>query len=401
MTDPFDLARAEEMLLGYSARWYDEPLEVLGVELEFDVELTNPETGAASRTFRRGGKLDVLVRRLTTGHLVVYDAKTSSEDIGAGSFFWKRLLLNTQASGYISAARELGFGEPWGACWDVLGKPAQRPLGEPIVEDGAKVVLDAAGQRVRTKDGKKWRETGDSKEGYVLQTRPETIDEYRARVREAICNEPDRYFQRGDVVRLLEEEREAMFDAWQTAANIREARRLGRHPRNPDACVRYGSTCSYFGVCTGETVLDDPLRFRLVENVHEELTGRAKCACTHAPEQHTSDGCGGVAMLGKPCECKATRRTFLPLLTNSELSAYRACARLHHYRYDLGVRAIEDADNARFGTLVHRGLEGWWLGKKDGAPEDDCVGRALEMMRAPKPALAKTMAPQTREAVSL
>src|SRR5579863_586579 len=104
--DPFELARAEEMLTGYSARWFDEPLEVLAVELEFDVPLVNPETGAASKTFRRGGKLDVLVRRTDDARLLVMDAKTSSEDISAGSFFWKRLILNTQASGYLNAARE-------------------------------------------------------------------------------------------------------------------------------------------------------------------------------------------------------------------------------------------------------------------------------------------------------
>lgn len=369
MTDPFELARAEEMLTGYSARWWDEPLEVLGVELEFDVPLINPETGAASKTFRRGGKLDVLVRRLDDARLLVMDAKTSSEDIGAGSFFWKRLTLNTQASGYLHAARELGFGDPWGACWDVLGKPAQRPSAVPLVdEEGLKIVIDAGGQRVRTKDGKKWRQTADAGEGFVLQTRPETVDEYRTRIREAICDTPDKYFVRGDVVRLLEEEREAMFDVWQTARMIAEGRRLGRHPRNPDSCVRYGSTCSMFGVCTGETTLDDPLRFRRVDNVHEELS----------------------SMGAK-----------LPLLTNSELGTYRACARLHHYRYDLGVRALEEADAARFGTLVHRGLEGWWLQKKGGAPEDECLGHALHTMRTPKPALAKTTSPVTREAVSL
>jgi hypothetical protein len=366
-TDGFELARAEEMLRGYSARWYDEPLDVLGVELEFDVPLVNPETGADSRTFRRGGKIDVLVRRRDDGRVLVYDAKTSSEDITSGSVFWKRLRLNTQASGYIHAARELGFGEPWGACWDVLGKPSQRPCGVPILEDGAKVVLDAGGMRVRTKDGKKWRETADSAQGFVLQTRPETVDEYRVRVRDAICAEPDRYFARGEVVRLLEEEREAMFDAWQIAANIREGRRLGRWPRNPDSCLRYGQTCAMFEVCTGERSIDDPTRYRRVEHVHEELGARA---------------------------------TKLPLLTNSELSTYRACTRLHHYRYDLGVRALDDGDDARFGTLCHRGLEGWWLQKKSGAPEDECLGHALYVMRTPK-ATPATTTPVTRQEISL
>lgn len=347
--DPFELARAEELMRGYSARWFDEPLTVLAVEVEFDADLVNPETDAPSRTFRLGGKLDVIVRD-AAGRVLNVEHKTSSEDITQGSFYWKRLRLNGQVSTYMVGARSLGH-EPAETLYDVLGKPGQRPSMVPVLDaDGVKIVHDAAGQRVRTKDGKKWRETADAAQGYVLQVRAETVDEYRLRVRDALCKEPDRFFVRGTVVRLLNEEREAAFDAWQTAANIREGRRLGRHPRNPDSCMRYGSPCPMFEVCTGETSIEDPTKYRRVENVHEELS--------------------------------AGKRS-LPLLTNSEMGTYRACARLHHYRYDLGIRAVEDADAARFGTLVHLGLEGWWTGKKLGEDETGCLDRAIQSMRSP------------------
>ena len=358
MTDPFELARAEEMLRGYSARWFEEPLDWLSVEVEAEGPLTNPETSAASRTFALGGKLDAIARDRRTGRVLVVERKTSAEDIGAGSPYWRRLTLNAQISAYMVLARELGH-DPAGILYDVLGKPAIRPSAVPIVEDGAKVVLDAGGRRVRTIDGKKWRETADSSKGFVLQTRPETVEEFRGRLQEAICKEPDRYFRRGDVVRLAEDEREAAFDTWQTAASIREGRRLGHYPRNPDACLRYGSTCAFFDVCAGSASLDDPARFRRVEHVHEELS--------------RSD---------------ASRPTRLPLLTNSEMAAHRACARLHHYRYDLGVRALDDAAVQRFGHLVHEGLEAWTVAVKDGAPELECVERAIAAMRAPAQRLA-------------
>lgn len=48
------------------------------------------------------------------------------------------------------------------------------------------------------------------------------------------------------------------------------------------------------------------------------------------------------------------------ILTASRLGAARACQRLHHYRYELGYRPLEDAHALRFGQLVHRGLEAWW-----------------------------------------
>jgi hypothetical protein len=76
-------------------------------------------------------------------------------------------------------------------------------------------------------------------------------------------------------VRLEDEERDAAFDTWQTARLIREAQLANRHPRNPDACPRYGRYCEYFGVCTGTESLEDTTRFRHVENVHEELSPAA------------------------------------------------------------------------------------------------------------------------------
>ena len=59
----FDDAKADAMLLGYDARWRDDPLEVIAVEAQFVAPLTNPETGAASRTFCLAGKLDGIVKR--------------------------------------------------------------------------------------------------------------------------------------------------------------------------------------------------------------------------------------------------------------------------------------------------------------------------------------------------
>lgn len=366
--DPFEFARAEEMLTGYSARWFEEPLDWLEVEVEADAPLVNPETGAASRTFLLGGKIDAIARHRPTGDVLVVERKTSSEDLSPGSVYWRRLTLNSQLSTYAALARALGY-DPRKILYDVLGKPGIRPSAVPIVEDGAKVVLDAGGARVRTKDGKKWRETADAAQGYVLQTRPETVDEYRVRLRDVIIDKAEELYRRADIVRLADEERDAAWDTWQTAANIREGRNAGRFPRNSDACVRYGSPCTFFPVCVGEASLDDALRYRRAENVHEELSARA---------------------------------TRLPLLTNSEMSAHRACARLHHLRYDLGVRAVEDAETQRFGSLVHNGLEAWTLAVKAGAPESECVGRAHEAMRTAKPALAKAQPhTPTREAIVL
>ncbi len=69
----------------------------------------------------------------------------------------------------------------------------------------------------------------------------------------------------------------------------------------------------------------------------------------------------------------------LPLLTASRLKDYRRCPRLHHYKYDLGVRPIETQDELRFGSLVHLGLQRWW----EALLEEPAHSKALEAIEQP------------------
>jgi hypothetical protein len=55
----FELERA--MMTGYAVRW-GPPIGTVYVEKEFRTALTNPETGASSRTFELGGKIDKIIR---------------------------------------------------------------------------------------------------------------------------------------------------------------------------------------------------------------------------------------------------------------------------------------------------------------------------------------------------
>ena len=269
--DAFERVTGEELLRGYHYRWIDEPYDVIAVEQEFVGPLRNPETGRMSTTWRLAGKLDVLVRDRRDGLAKLVEHKTSGVDVTPGSEYWKRLRMDGQVSVYYEGASFLGYDVA--ACvYDVVFKPTIRPGVVPLTdEDGVKIVLDGAGDRVRTKNGKKWRETADAELGYVLQVRDETPEEYRVRLVEAIAENPARYYQRGDVVRLEEEMRDAMADVWQTAQIIRENARANRHARNPDACVRYGRTCEFFPVCTGEASLDDPSLYVQLPSVHPEL----------------------------------------------------------------------------------------------------------------------------------
>lgn len=289
-TDPFDLARAEAMMIGYDARWGSEMdrYEVIAVEAEFRSPLVNPETGASSRTWQRGGKIDAIVRE--GSRVLIVEHKTSGSDIGPGSSYWRILKMDGQVSGYFLGADALGFRAE--AClYDVLGKPALRPL--------------KANQRRKV---------------------DETPAEYRERCIEAIAAEPGSYFVRGEVVRLSSEMEEACFDDWQTAQMMRESERLGRFPRNPDACMKWGRACDFFDVCAGEASIDDFTRFRRSEHVSPELTA--------------ANG--------------------LPVISASRLRSARTCQRLHRFQYIDGIRPLVEADSLRFGSLIHLALEAWW-----------------------------------------
>lgn len=240
--DPFERMRAQVMLAGYSLRWGPdvEHYEVLGVEVQFDCELRNPQTGRVSQTWRLGGKIDVLVRDVRDGLVRVIEHKTSSEDITQGSEYWRRLRMDGQVSVYFEGARSMGF-EVAECIYDVLKKPGQKPL------------------QVNSK-----------------RAVAETPEEFRERIAAVVSEDPNAFYQRGTVVRLESEMEEALFDLWQLGQQLREGELAGRAPRNPDACVRFGRTCPFFDVCTGAASLDDPLRFAQNDNVHPELSAAPK-----------------------------------------------------------------------------------------------------------------------------
>lgn len=249
-TDDVSLVLAEELLRLYDMRWGNEPYETLAVEAEFTAELRNPDTGAASRTWRVGGKIDAICRDLRDDRVLIVEHKTSSEDIGPGSEYWRRLQLDNQVSTYFVGARSLGH-DPAACLYDVIGKPRLKPL-----------VATPLAERKYKKDGTLYA---------AQREHDETLDAFRARVREKLQEDPSHWLQRGEVNRLEGEEKDAAFDLWGIARQIREGELAERFPRNPSSCLSYGRTCPFFDVCTGVASLDDPLRFVRVESAHPEL----------------------------------------------------------------------------------------------------------------------------------
>lgn len=240
--DPFERVRVEEAFLGYVARWTPVLWRVEAVEAEFKMPSTVEGIEVA-------GKIDAIVT--LAGKAWIVEHKTTSDDLTPGSQYWQKLRLDTQISTYLEGAKALGFAVE-GCIYDVIARPALRPKKATPEE-----------KREYTKKFKTLRK-GQREED-------ETPDEYRLRLRTDILDDPDRYYQRGEVVRLENERILAGKDLHEHIQNLLVARANDRWPRNPEACFTWNRPCEYLPVCTGQASLDSP-SYRKADSIHEELT---------------------------------------------------------------------------------------------------------------------------------
>lgn len=263
--DWWDVILGEELLIGYHTRWVAEPWETIAVEVEFDIDLRNPVSGRASHTFVQHGKLDVLAHDRKADRVKVVEHKTAGSDISVGSEYWERLLLDGQVSLYVDGARSLGndMRDIDTVTYDVIGKPKLAPLkATPEAERKYTQKPSKLGDGTVRPAGSLYAGQRDT---------DETPDEYRARVAMLVATKMDDLYRRGDVTRMEEDLDEFRFDIWQTGQQIRESYAAERHPRNFDACWRYGTLCPYFPICTKKTTADDTDLYVKLESVHPEL----------------------------------------------------------------------------------------------------------------------------------
>jgi hypothetical protein len=324
--DPHVIARARAIMRVYDERWGAQwsEYEIVGVEQEFAFPLLNPETEAPSRSFDEAGKVDLTIRSRATGRVTVVEHKTSSEDIKPESDYWDRLRMDTQCSKYFLYAATAGH-DVEAIRYDVIRKPLQRPIKVPILDDdGLKIVLNDKGERCFTKDGKKPRQTENTDENWMMQTRPETPHEYEERVVEVLRANRDGFFAQRDVPRLDSDLIDYMGDAWAVSQEILFRRRVKCWPRNPDACKILG-TCEYFALCCGRSSVNG-IDYRQAAQKHAELSAGIQ-ASDH------------------------------DLLTTSRTKCLHVCARKHQLRYEQGVECTEVSEALTFGTLMHSAWE--------------------------------------------
>jgi hypothetical protein len=251
----YERAKLTALMLGYAVLWDPRLVRVIAVEAQFRAPLINPETGAASRTFQLGGKLDVLVELLRDGRTAFIEHKFSGESAAPGTAYRKRLAIDGQIDQYYTGCDALGYPADV-AIYDVICKPKIRPLRATPIDKQYWVV------NKKTKEKR-------------LKAKQRLVDEtpaqYMARLLALITADPTKFYQWVLVPRLAGERVEYQYDVWQLARRIADNRRLGHRPRNPDACHRYGTECAFWDVCTGGAQLTDTSKFRRATSQHEEL----------------------------------------------------------------------------------------------------------------------------------
>lgn len=258
------------LVCAYQWRWANDGIKNVRTEFAFQHPLVNPSTGAATPIFDLAGKIDGIIE-LEDGRLAVKETKFLGEDLGADGSLWRRLRRDSQISIYMIAARKSGF-DVSTVLYDCIRKPSISAVPIPLTdENGIKIVLDSSGERIRNASGKKkWRQTGDTERGWIIQTRPMTIREWGDRLTKDIVERPDFYFVRKEIPRLDGDLAETESELWEVQLAIREAERSGHWFRTVNR-----NTCPF---CAFDSVCDNPVNpksppigFEILSNVHPEL----------------------------------------------------------------------------------------------------------------------------------
>lgn len=308
-------AKCRGLIRGYDARWRDAPWRALAVEQFVESGLYNVDTERSSRTFRMGGKIDVIAE--LDGRQYVFDHKTTSQDIAdPNAPYWRQLVVEGQASHYMLLQWVNGV-KAHGAVWDVVRKPQTRP--KKITKAVSKVMIQQGTYcGIPVPRSKRLLEQED-------------FDLYEIRLaQDCTVERPEHYFQRRPIPRLDDELIEYARELWEHGQEIQHARRNDRHARNSGACMMYNSPCKFLGICSGHDSPDSD-KWQRRQQVHPELEGYV-------------DGDGRE------------------LLTNSRIRCFQTCRRKHYLQYELGLERLDEEEREAlyFGNVWHAAQEEWW-----------------------------------------
>jgi hypothetical protein len=252
---------ATAMLRGYAARYPAEEFEVVALEKKFEGEITNPATGAASRSFVLQGKVDGIVR-IGDEHFLL-EHKTAS--VLDGSYL-DRLWGDFQIvlySYYVEQALGIRIA---GVIYNVLLKARFQ---------------QAAGETEAEFEARRAELVSKSKSGKTSAQRrmPESDEDFQRRLAEKYADPA--MFHRERLFVSREQFDTLRAELWELTQAYLDARRRSVFYQNTSQCFVYGRPCPYLPLCRSGG--NPNVAENLYEKVppHQEL--RADAAAEVAP----------------------------------------------------------------------------------------------------------------------
>ena len=255
-------------LAGYVWYWTNDPIEVLAVELPFDLPLHMPKSGLPLPTAEvvRTGKIDALVQR--GGKIGVLERKTTSRSLDPDSDYWDRWRKDTQISNYCLALRDMKaagllpknipLDMPWaGVIVDIFRKPTIGPKmltqgdTKAFIESGdymgEKFAVEVTGESPIVRVDGEMADLEMGKKGFAIR---ETLKMFSARLLMDIQQTPEKYFARREIARTDQELNKFRKDLFVTYQSMKMHDTHDLWVENESSCdAPY--RCAYKSICYG------------------------------------------------------------------------------------------------------------------------------------------------------
>lgn len=246
-----DYLLARAMLRGYSIRYPVEPYEIMELEKVFMVEIVNPETGAPSRTFQLGCRIDGLCRDDRGAWLREYKTAGTID-----ASYLERLWTDFQIILYTRIVQEVLGIRLEGVLYDILLKPRiQQKVGETEQEFEERRAALLAKSKTGKTSAERWL--------------PESDEHFETRLDDRLA-QPDAY-HREALITDDQRVQEIQAELWELTQQLLICRRKGIWYQNTSFCFHYQRPCAYFPLCrSGGSELVKEQLYR-IEPPHEEL----------------------------------------------------------------------------------------------------------------------------------
>jgi hypothetical protein len=248
-----DSVLGPELLTGYAAMYGDDELRFVSLpiaERKVVLPVLHPDTGEPEPDLEYTVIFDV-VGYDHDGNTVLVEHKSTASDITTIKF-WSRFENSLQLPLQTLAAIDSGRA-PQKLVLDAVRAPIMHRLRTTPPEKREFYKRASANGLCKV---------GDPKPGTRL--RDETREEFAARVRESILENPGAFYARREYFFDAHSLDMARYDLWSVGQQMLDVvRRAGATPRNPEGCEKYASVCEFDAACWRGAALTDPSLYQV------------------------------------------------------------------------------------------------------------------------------------------